>query len=150
MHDRTPEPMTQYEARLGRDLRAASDGALRPFDSTVVTRSAAAAAGTRDGWLGLLRTSRTSLLVAATLLALALLGGVLLVGNMLREQVPFPRLGNLAYELDGDVWIANADGTEPVRIADGDERLRFQSPHWAQDGACCRCMRTIRDPTAAR
>ena len=72
--------------------------------------------------------------MAAILLAIALLGGVLLAGGVLPDPSPIHRLGHLAYELDGDVWIADPDGTDAVLIADGDEGRRFQSPQWSRDG----------------
>ena len=56
------------------------------------------------------------------LLALAaLLGGAILVGARLLQPSPLPtgRLGHLAYGLDGDIYVADWDGRNPVRIADG-------------------------------
>ncbi len=59
-------------------------------------------------------------LVVVAILA-ALLGGALLVGTrLLVAPAPLPpRLGQLAYSLDGDIFVADWDGTNPVRVADG-------------------------------
>ena len=64
-----------------------------------------------------LRWSRALIL----LLALALVGGALVVGARLFQPSPLPtgRLGHLAYGLDGDIYVADWDGRNPVRIADG-------------------------------
>jgi len=56
------------------------------------------------------------------LLALvALLGGAILVGALLFHPSPLPtgRLGQLAYGLDGNILVADWDGGNPVRIAEG-------------------------------
>ena len=51
----------------------------------------------------------------------ALVGGAILVGARLFQPSPLPtaRLGHLAYGLDGDIYVADWDGKNPVRIADG-------------------------------
>ena len=57
------------------------------------------------------------------LLALvALVGGAIVVGAGLLQSSPLPtgRLGGLSYGLDGDIFVANWDGTNPRVIADGD------------------------------
>ena len=61
----------------------------------------------------------TALLV---LLAIAaLVGGAILVGARMVQPSPVPTagLGALAYGLDGDIFVARWDGSDPVRIADG-------------------------------
>jgi Tol biopolymer transport system component len=43
--------------------------------------------------------------------------------------------GYLAYELDGDVWVAGWDGGNAERIADGTPSgWHYMSPRWSQDG----------------
>jgi WD40-like Beta Propeller Repeat len=51
----------------------------------------------------------------------ALVGGAVLVGALLLRSSPLPtgRLGHLAYGLDGSIYVADWDGRNPVRIADG-------------------------------
>ncbi|MDP8904503.1 MAG: hypothetical protein M3N29_04190 [Chloroflexota bacterium] len=72
--------------------------------------------------------SRPLLLLAATLVALSLLGGsVALFGTVpLPAPITTPRLG-LAYGLDGDIYVSDWDGTNPVRIADGDRDVQCDS-----------------------
>jgi len=135
MSDRPLEPMTDYEIKLGRELRAASEHALRSFDATVIARSAAGAA-MHHRWAGLLERVRPSRLLVAILLALAVLGATLAIGSGLIDRAPTYRLGHLAYELDGDVWIADADGSHAVKIADGvPDGKMFGAPTWSQDGS---------------
>ena len=76
------------------------------------------------------RSARPLLLVAATLLGLTFLGASLaFIGGRAVPPIPTPaeptpspiaqRFG-LAYGLDGDIFVANWDGSNHVRIADGD------------------------------
>ncbi len=68
-------------------------------------------------WWGVRLTTALLLLV----LILALLGGAILVGARLLQPPPprpFP-LGQLAYGLNGDMYIADWDGRNAVRITDG-------------------------------
>ena len=63
-------------------------------------------------------------LVLAMILVLvtaAIVGGAILVGALLFHPSPLPtgRLGHLAYGLDGDIYVADWDGGNPIRIADG-------------------------------
>ena len=47
------------------------------------------------------------------------------------------RLGHLAYALDGDIFVADWDGTGAVRIADGspgDGMPKYLYPAWSPDG----------------
>ena len=74
------------------------------------------------------RRSRNSRLVAG-LVALALVGTGLLFLVRTWGSTPIPAdqpprptpaaPGSLAYGLDGDIYVANSDGSNPVRIADG-------------------------------
>ena len=84
----------------------------------------------------------TALLVLVAIVAL--LGGALLVGARL-SQVPQPptgRLGHLAYGLDGDIYLADWDGRNAVRIADGIPpdngpgcgNFWGEGPMWSPDG----------------
>src|SRR5215217_9170258 len=42
------------------------------------------------------------------------------------------RLGSLAYGVDGDIYVADWDGSNPVRIADGE--YWGEGPIWSPDG----------------
>ena len=90
---------------------------------------------------------RSLLLAAAMLLALAVGGAALALSGILDPPVPpvpqhRPEI-QLAYGLDGDIYLAEADGTNPVRIADGvpsDDARQCDSsfygfgPMWSPDG----------------
>jgi Tol biopolymer transport system component len=60
------------------------------------------------------------------LLLLLLAAGVLLVGSRLTEQPP--GAGSLVYALDGDIYLADADGAHPIRVADGVPEAPSPSP----------------------
>lgn len=80
----------------------------------------------------------TALLVL--LVIAALVGGSILVGARLLQpsQLPTGRLGQLAYGLDGNMYLANWDGTNPVRIADSasgfDPAACGEGRIWSPDG----------------
>ena len=100
---------------------------------------------------------------AVLLLAIAgLVGGAILVGALSIQPSPLPtvRLGHLAYGLDGDIYVADWDGRNPVRIADGVPARGAQcgdyggeGPMWSPDGrylayrSSCRLTVIISDPT---
>ena len=135
MDDRMTELMTAYELRLGRDLRATSDVAVRAFDPSAITRSVALGAATGGRWFRPFPAVSARAMVAL-LLAFALVGGALLIGSRLRDQAPIFRLGHLAYGLDGDIWIADRDGTDAVKVTDGlADGRSYQSPQWSSDGS---------------
>jgi Tol biopolymer transport system component len=88
------------------------------------------------------RTVGSTVLVVALLLA-ALVGGALVVGGPLRQQSPVPvvTLGKLVYALDGDIYLADWDARNPVRIADGSPdplpscaHYWGEGPMWSPDG----------------
>jgi Tol biopolymer transport system component len=79
-------------------------------------------AGTRSGRRSLARLGpswSTALILVLAIVALA--AGAILIGARLFQPSPLPtgRLGHLAYGLDGDIYLADWDGRNPVRIADG-------------------------------
>jgi Tol biopolymer transport system component len=89
---------------------------------------------------------RWSMALILLLALVALLGGAILVGARLAQPPPLPtgRLGHLAYGLDGDIYVADWDGRNPVRIADGPPILPSgditcasyggEGPMWSPDG----------------
>jgi Tol biopolymer transport system component len=79
---------------------------------------AASSTGARS--LRLLGLRGSTLLILLLAIA-ALVGGAILVGARLLQPplLPTGRLGHLAYALDGVIYVADLDGSNPVRIADG-------------------------------
>ena len=63
---------------------------------------------------------RWSTALALLLVIAALVGGAIVVGALMSHHPPPPgRLGQLAFGLDGDIYLADWDGRHPVKIADG-------------------------------
>jgi Tol biopolymer transport system component len=73
-----------------------------------------------------------------------LVGGAIVVGARLVQPAPLPtgRLSHLAYGLNGDIFVADWDGKNPVRIADGLSSVNptdgqgfwGEGPIWSPDG----------------
>lgn len=88
------------------------------------------------------RSARSALLlVAALLLALAVGGAVVALSGIV--HAPGRSEFQLAYGLDGDIYLADADGQNPVRIADGEpdgrnggcsSNFSGEGPMWSPDG----------------
>jgi Tol biopolymer transport system component len=106
---------------------------------------APSARGTTPGPGSLLRPRglrRATVLVLLVALATLLGGAIFLGAGFLPRHVPAVRLGQLAYGLEGDIYIADWDGGNPVRIADGqpitgpDSCAGFwgEGAIWAPDG----------------
>ncbi len=86
------------------------------------------------------------LLAAALLLALAVGGAALALSRLVDPPIPLDSSEvQLAYGLDGDIYLASADGQNPVRIADGEavgedgellhcSTLGGEGPMWSPDG----------------
>lgn len=84
----------------------------------------------------------TALIVLLVIAALA--GAAILVGARLMQNSPLPagRLGNLAYGLNGSVYVADWNGRNPVRIANGTpsdsptdgQGFWGEGPMWSPDG----------------
>jgi Tol biopolymer transport system component len=64
---------------------------------------------------------RWSTAVILLLVIAALVGATILVGARLLKRSPLPlgHLGHLAYALNGDVYVADWDGRNPILVADG-------------------------------
>ena len=63
---------------------------------------------------------RASAALIILLLVLGVLAASVMVGARLLQPAPVTGRLALAYGVDGDVFLAEADGSNPVRIADGD------------------------------
>jgi hypothetical protein len=90
-----------------------------------------------DAPLGALRATvpvlRLSGAVLLLLLALALIGTAALVGARLLAPSPDPE--TLLYELGGVIYLADADGGDPVRVGDGHLRQTIETGSvWSPDG----------------
>jgi len=64
---------------------------------------------------------RWSTALVVLLVVAALVGGAILIAARLRQPTPLPtgRLGHLAYAVDGDLYLADWDGANPVKVVDG-------------------------------
>ena len=114
-------------------------------------------AGLGSGWVGeppaagsifgvgsLARTGMRWRTAVILLLVAALVGGAIIVGAELFHHSPLPtgRLGYLAYGLDGDIYLADWDGANPLKIADGApgggptacDSDWGEGPMWSPDG----------------
>ena len=65
--------------------------------------------------------------------------GAQVVSSAAPSPAPSMALGKLAYELNGDIYVAEGDGSDPVRIADGrpenfSGRRSYWGPVWSPDG----------------
>ena len=89
------------------------------------------------------RNRRTTGAVAATVaVALALVVGVATQRRMSADPAPADplptvqavgSLGQLAYGIDGDIYVADADGRNPVRVADGaPSKEGFCGGYWGE------------------
>jgi Tol biopolymer transport system component len=89
------------------------------------------------------RSTRTVLLLVAALLLALAVGSTILVGSGIVDPpvLPESRAPRLAYSVDGDIYLADWDGGDAVRVADG-VALDGRSPQcgqlsgvvWAPDG----------------
>jgi len=119
-----------FETALERRLQARASMAARPFDASVIASAAVVARSSRRldlpwtfhglawGW------------VAVMLATLAIVGGTLLAGALLKDWYQGPWL---AYTSMDGLYLAHEDGTHPRRILASDEQMRFAA--WSADGA---------------
>jgi Tol biopolymer transport system component len=80
--------------------------------------------------LGLRRSTTLILLLVLA----ALVGGAILVGARLPQPTPLPlgHLGHLAYARDGNIYMADWDGRNPVLVADGPPGGCSEGDYWAE------------------
>jgi len=134
MSDRQIEPMDDFETAMASALRTLSAPALRTIDPVTVAHEVALAhrrgtngwrlTGARWGWLA----------VAMSLVVLGMLAAIVaaLVALDTPPQRPSPHLGHLAYTLGTDIYVADPDGRNAVRVATGlaDPGGGFEIPRW--------------------
>lgn len=134
-----------FETRLEERLRARAALASRPFDAAAIARQVVAVNGWRR-WIGRLEwpSTRPALgwLVVALLLAIAVLGAVAGIGALLRERPPLPPsvvsagLGRIVFVRDGDLFVAEGDGSGQTLIESGgadDVKLGYLTAAWSPD-----------------
>ena len=91
------------------------------------------------------RSARPVLLLAAAMLLALVVGGAALALSRPTDPPPEGSVTHLAYGLDGDIYLADADNQNPVRIADGEptdengelehcSTLGGEGPMWSPDG----------------
>lgn len=114
-------------------------------------------AGSSSGIRSLPRLGLRWSTVLLLLLAIGVLvGGAILVGSLLRQPPPpLGRLGHLAYGLNDDVYVAEWDGRNPIRVADAGPMdcsgFWGEGTMWSPDGRhfayrSCRGTIIISDP----
>lgn len=119
-----------FEAVLERRLQARASMAARPFDASAIASAAVVAHAQRR--LALPWTFRGIAWgwVAVMLATLAIVGGTLLAGGLLRDPYQGPWL---AYTSMDGLYIAHEDGTHPRRIFASANRLSLSG--WSADGS---------------
>ncbi len=78
--------------------------------------------------------ARAAAMAGLLLLLVLAMALIVVVGA---QPAPAPRVGGLAYELGGDIYLADPDGTNPVLVADGDPEAPcglFGGPVVSPDG----------------
>ncbi len=85
---------------------------------------------------------RPSIVLVALVVIVAIAGALIIVGaRVVQPPLPISGNGQLAYALDGDIFLADRDGAQPVRIADGAPNgtdlcgsFWAEGPMWSPDG----------------
>jgi Tol biopolymer transport system component len=141
-----------FEALLEARLRARAAIASRRFDAVAIAHEAVTT-GTRGRWLGRLewpsRPRGYAWVIVVLLLALALLGGVAVVGALLRVPAPVPSsdvtngwiaLAGNPFDLyegeNGDIYLVPVGTAAPPRliIGSGGDGIAQQCPSFSPDG----------------
>jgi len=125
-----------FEARLARGLNEMADAGIRPFDARAVAESVVVLPRGRFGIGPGLATRDGRRLVALAAAALLLLGLLGLALTFVGTRPP--ETGRLAFVRNGEIWVANIDGT-------GVRRLVAHGP--AQSGPGCAGVRWSPDGT---
>jgi Tol biopolymer transport system component len=133
---------TDFEARLRAALDRYAGHAALQVDATAVVAAATARRSIMPRTWSLAPARGWASFVLLGLLLAAVIGGALLVGaRLFQSPPPHAVLGRLAYALDGDIYVAEWDGRNPVRIAAAAPHLRGEcrtytadGPMWAPDG----------------
>ena len=108
-----PHP-TLSDELIHRSLTELADGPDAGQLRDEVLRAVDSMPQQRTSWLGF-GSRRTALVLVVAALLLAALASAVALGSLVLRTTDF----DLAYGLDGDVFVADWDGGNPVRIADG-------------------------------
>jgi Tol biopolymer transport system component len=129
-----------FEARLTRGLREMADDGLRPFDSRAIAESIVATqrSGIGRWWLATPETRRWLPLIAAAFLLAAVLALALAFAG---SHPPGPlEAQRLAFIRNGDIWVANTDGSA----------ARLVAAHRAAGAVPSTCLGVLWSPDGSR
>jgi hypothetical protein len=99
----------------------------------VIAKTANAPQVGRNRWLQMPELGRPPRTALVLLAVIASLLGVLLAILIAGRSTPVQRLGLLVYTRDGDVFVAEPDGSHAVQVAH-DDAIAFSSPVWSPAG----------------
>jgi len=109
---------TRFEERLSDAYARYVAVAPVEVDGRVVASTLATGRGTRlVGWPGIAPRRRVGVLLAVGLVAALVVATAVIVGSHLTIHPPAG--GQLAYSLNDDIYLAEWDGANPRRVADG-------------------------------
>ncbi len=143
-------PMDAFETRLAALVRNYTEPAAKPSDPLVTARTAMAST-MRGGVLGRLwpvgldRGVAWLLLLAALVIALAALAVAVGSGPSLFVQAP-DGPGRIVFVRDGDLFVAEGDGSGQTLIASGggdDVKLGYLTAAWSPDGRHIAAVRDV-------
>ena len=113
--------------------RRAAGGSPAGLREAIIAKTAPAAQVGKNPWLRMPELGmrpRTALVLVAVVASLL---GVLLAIFIAGQSTPVQRLGLLVYTRDGDVFVAEPDGSNAVRVAH-DDAIAFSNPNWSPAG----------------
>lgn len=117
-------------AAFERRAAGASSAGLR---EAVISKTTTAAQVGKNRWLRMPELSRPPRTALVVLAVVASLLGVLLAILIAGRSTPVQRLGLLVYTRDGDVFIAEPDGSHAMQVAH-DDAIAFSNPVWSPAG----------------
>ena len=129
------EPMDPFEMRLTGLLREASAPAVQAVDARAIAAGVVAERRSRRRWrvTGRIDLSPSHAWAAALLVLLVALLIVVPLAMLAAGSRPpglGSHLGHLAYEQDGEIYVADADGSNPVRVSDAAPGRAATEPRW--------------------
>jgi Tol biopolymer transport system component len=136
MSDHSTTLFDPFEVRISEGLKAISQPAVRTVDAAALARHVATQGATpamRPKWAGGLVERR--ILVPSLVAVTVLLGLLIAMAIGSRVEHPPYRLGHLAYVRFSDIYVADWDGSMPLRLTDSARDGRsYESPRWSADG----------------
>lgn len=113
--------------------RRAAAGSSAGLREAVIAKTAPAAQVRRNRWLRMPELGRPPRTALVLLAVVASLLGVLLAILIAGQSTPLQRLGLLVYTRDGDVFVAEPDGSHAIQVAH-DDAIAFSNPVWSPAG----------------